>query len=170
MPRYQLVDLSTLDLHSATVLGESDGTVLADELRDMIAVCLELSIPEVYAARVAVATRRVTPKLPLYTRSAPPQTRLVETTADPRSLNKARRSRISAIANWMSHHVEHDDRYSTVWVFQGQANSAAGIAQGERADATAQQLASVEEWMLASVRQHCTGQGCALPSAARGDT
>lgn len=170
MPRYQLADLSTLDLHSATVLGESDGTVLADELREMIALCLELSIPEVYAARVAVATRRATPKLPLYTQSAPPRAGLVETTADPRSLNKARRSRISPIASWMSHHVEHDDRYSTIRVFQGQANSAAGIAQGERADATPHQLAVVEEWMLASVRQHCTAHGCALPGAAREDT
>lgn len=169
MPRYQLADMSTLDLHSATVLGEADGTVLADELRDMIALCLELSIPEVYAARVAVATRRVTPKLPLYTQTAPTKVGLVETPADPRSLNKARRSRISPIASWMSNHVDHDDRYSTIGVFQGQANSAAGIAQGQRPDATSEQLAMVEDWMLASVREHCNTHGCALPGAARGD-
>lgn len=169
MPRYQLADMSTLGLHSATVLGESDGTVLADELREMIALCLELSIPEVYAARVAVAARRATPKLPLYTQATPARVGLVEKPADPRSLNKARRSRISPIASWMSNHVEHDERYSTIGVFQGQANSAAGIAQGKRSDATPEQLATVEDWMLSSVRQHCTTHGCALPTAARGE-
>ena len=167
MPRYQLVDMSTLDLHSATVLGEFDGTVMADELREVIALCLELSIPEVYAPRVAVATRRATPKLPLYTQATPKAPGLTSTQADPRSLNKARRTRITAVANWMTNHLEHDSRYTTIGTFQYQANNAAGIRQGERGSASTQELAVVESWMLARVREHCDTHGCALPAAAR---
>ncbi|KQR08579.1 hypothetical protein ASF78_20270 [Cellulomonas sp. Leaf334] len=167
MPRYQLVDMSTLDLHSATVLGEFDGTVMADELREVIALCLELSIPEVYAPRVAVAARRATPKLPLYTQAVPKPPGLTTTQADPRSLNKARRSRITAVSNWMTNHLDHDSRYSTIGTFQYQANNAAGIRQGERGDAGSKELAEVEVWMLARVREHCNTHGCALPTAAR---
>jgi superfamily II DNA or RNA helicase len=71
MPRYQLADMSTLDLHSATVLGERGGTVMADELQAALDLCLELSIPEVYAPRVAVASQRLGSRLPLYTDVAP---------------------------------------------------------------------------------------------------
>lgn len=169
MPRYQLADMSTLDLRSATVLGESDGVVMADELQAAISLCLELSIPEVYAPRVVVAGRRMGPRLPLYTQAPVKPVGAVERPADPRSLNKARRSRITGIANWANHHLEHDERFNTIGVFQGQANSAAGINPGERDSATPEQLAAVEDWMLARVREHCDSNGCALPKLARGD-
>jgi hypothetical protein len=90
MPRYQLADMSTLDLHSATVLGETDGVVMADELQAALALCLELSIPEVFAPRVVVAGRRLGPRLPLYTQTVPKQSGRQERPADPRSLNKVR--------------------------------------------------------------------------------
>lgn len=169
LPRYQLADMSTLDLRSATVLGESDGVVLADELQAAISLCLELSIPEVYAPRVVVAGRRMGPKLPLYTQGPAKQAGIVERPADPRSLNKARRSRITGIANWANHHLEHDERFTTIGAFQGQANTAAGLNPGERDSATPEQLAAVEDWMLARVREHCQSYGCALPKLARGD-
>lgn len=61
MPRYVLTDADTLDLRSATVLGEDDGTVLIDDLNAALAVCLEVSIPEVYAPRVASPHARSAP-------------------------------------------------------------------------------------------------------------
>jgi len=170
MPRYQLTNMSTLDLQSATVLGETDGTVMVDELNAAIAICLEVSIPEIYAARVAVASRKIGPRLPLYTQTSPkPWGGLQMRPADPRTVNKARRARITSAANWMNHHVEHDSRYSGIGVFQGQANSAAGLKIGGRDLATPEQLSLVEEWMFIRIREHCVSQGCALPVAARRD-
>jgi superfamily II DNA or RNA helicase len=169
LPRYSLADMSTLDLHSATVLGESDGTVMADELEASLRLCLELDIPEVYAPRVAVASRRLGPRLPLYTQTARPGATVgvTERPADPRSVNKARRTRITSVASWMSRHVEHDERYTTIGVFQGQANSAAGLKPGERESAGSDALQVVEAWMLARVREHCSSHGCATPAVAR---
>jgi superfamily II DNA or RNA helicase len=172
LPRYQLTEMSTLDLHSATVLGEDDGTVLRNELDAAIAVCLDLAIPEVYAPRVAVAARKMGPRLPLYTRTASPaeSVGVQERPADPRAMNKVYRARITGLSGWMKHHVEHDPRYDTIGVFQGQANSAAGLAAvGGRTNATAAQLAEVEAWMLHRVREHCTTHGCTLPRPARED-
>lgn len=167
LPRYQLTDASTLDLHSATVLGEPHGTVMADDLQAAIAVCLELSIPEVYAPRVALASRKIDNKLPLYVDNT--QARVpVEEPADPRTVNKARRQRMTGLSNWMNHHVEHDKRFDTIGVFQGQANAAAGLDTiGGRKNATADQLQVVELWMLERIREHCNAEGCALPTTAR---
>ena len=172
LPRYQLTEMSTLDLHSATVLGEDDGTVLRNELDAAIAVCLDLAIPEVFAPRVAVAARKMGPRLPLYTRTASPveSVGVQERPAGPRAMNKVYRARITGLSGWMKHHVEHDPRYDTIGVFQGQANSAAGLAAvGGRTNATAAQLAEVEAWMLHRVREHCTTHGCTLPRPARED-
>lgn len=174
LPRYQLTEMSTLDLHSATVLGEDDGTVLLDELNAAIAVCLELAIPEVYAPRVAVAARKMGPRMPLYTQrdtAATASVGLQERPADPRAMNKVYRARITGLAGWMKHHVEHDDRFDTINVFQGQANSAAGlVAVGGRKNATRAELAEVEAWMLERVREHCHTNGCGLPLIARDNT
>jgi superfamily II DNA or RNA helicase len=159
MPRYQLTDIGTLDLHSATVLGEDDSTVMVDELNAALAVCLEVSIPEVYAPRVAIASRKMGNRLPLYTATHFPDmasTGVQEWPADPRALNKARRSRINPIASWMQHHVEHDARYDSVGTFQIKGNLAAGLPAARGRDmATPDQLAIVEDWMLARVREHC---------------
>jgi superfamily II DNA or RNA helicase len=168
IPRYELADMSSFDLRSATVLGEEDGTVPAAELQEALALCLDLSIPEVYAPRVAVAGRRLGPRLPLYTKQSPPAvTPLQARPADPRTLNIARRKRVSAIAQWMTHHVDHDPDCSSIAVFQGKANSAAGIPSGGRDQATPEQMAQCELWMIARVREHCAAHGCALPAAVR---
>jgi len=167
MPRYQLADMGNLDLHSATVLGERDGLVLADELQDAISLCLELSIPEVFAPRVAVAGRRMKMRAPLYTRVESAQPGPIERPADPRSLNKARRQRITAIAKWMAHHIEHDSRYDAIAHFQNYANTEANISPGERDKASPEQLATVEAWMLERTREHCDRHGCPLPAVAR---
>jgi superfamily II DNA or RNA helicase len=172
MPRYQLVDMGQLALHSATVLGEADGTVLASELQAALAICLEVGIPEPYAPRVVVASRKLGNSLPLYTEqpSLIAAGGLQQRPANPRTINKARRTRITAITNWMNHHVEHDPRFDTIGVFQGQANEAAGLPTMKGRDqATADQLEHVEEWMLSRVREHCSRQGCPLPKAARGE-
>lgn len=173
LPRYQLTEMSTLDLHSATVLGEDDGTVLRDELDAAIAVCLDLAIPEVFAPRVAVAARKMGSRLPLYTRReevTTAATGLQERPADPRAMNKVYRARIASLSGWMKHHTDHDARYETIGVFQGQANAAAGLATVRgRDNASAAQLAEVEDWMLARVREHCSTHGCTLPRPARED-
>ncbi|MGL5827115.1 MAG: DEAD/DEAH box helicase, partial [Nocardioides sp.] len=170
MPRYQLTSMSALDLHSATVLGETDGTVLADELQTAISICLEVDIPQVYAPRVAVASRKMGRNLPLYTQAPAAGRGREERPADPRSLNKARRARVTSLASWMQHHASHDGRYETIGVFQGQANTNAGLrAVGGRDRATPEQLALVEAWMLARIREHCDQHGCTLPRAAQGD-
>jgi|GEM_PF-7045760 len=171
MKRYELVDASTLDLHSATVLGEDDGLVLSEDLQHALDVCLELDIPGVYAPRVAVASRRMVSQSPLYTRrTAKPATGLQEAPAGPRDINNARRARVKKIVNWMTHHIDHDGMYSTVGVFQGKANDAAGIRAGGRDQASAEQLGIVEEWMLKAVRSHCQRTNCTVPEWAKEDT
>lgn len=172
MPRYELADASLIDLRSATVLGVNDGTVMADELDATRALCKELTIPEVFALRVAVASRQLTPRLPLYTEGSHVKaaTVLLERPADPRSVNLARRQRISAVGRWMSRHVEHDSRYATIGAFSGMANRAAGIpARGGWPDATPAQLETVETWMLDRIREHCLTNDCTPPTAARDD-
>lgn len=171
MPRYELADAANIDLRSATVLGVEDGQVMADELNAAIALCRQVTIPEVYAPRVAVAGRAMPSHLPLYTERSRPQpvSVVVEKPADPRSLNLARRQRVTAIGRWMSKHVEHDARYTNIGTFYGMANSEAGLpAKGAWPDATAQQLEIVEHWMLTRVREHCAvHEECTLPAAAR---
>ena len=180
LSRYELADLSSIDLRSATVLGEEDGTVPADELNEGAAMCRELSIPEVYAARVVVAGRRLRARLPVYVRrddeataeaTIRAATALVEKPIDPRGLNLVRRNRIDQVAKWMFRHVEHDSRWTSVGQFQYQANNAAGLpAKGGRENATPEQLAKVEAWMLERVREHCNAHAdCALPTVARDD-
>jgi hypothetical protein len=70
----------------------------------------------------------------------------------------------------MSYHVEHDDRYLSINIFQGQANSAGGIQPPHGRDsATPEQLTLCEEWMLARVREHCAAHGCTAPAIGRND-
>jgi hypothetical protein len=83
-------------------------------------------------------------------------------------MNKVYRSRITNLANWMMRHIDHDTRYDTINLFQGQANTAAGLAAvGGRDNATAPQLTQVEQWMLERVREHCDRHRCPLPKIAR---
>lgn len=68
----------------------------------------------------------------------------------------------------MSYHIEHDDRFATIAIFQGEANAAGGIRPPHGRDSgTAEQLAQCEEWMSARIREHCSGHGCAAPSIGR---
>jgi hypothetical protein len=171
MPRYELADASNIDLRSATVLGVDDGQVLADELEAARELCRLVTIPEVYAPRVAVAGRAMPTRLPLYTERSRPQavTAVLEKPVDPRSLNLARRQRVTAIGRWMSQHVGHDSRFETIGVFYGMANGEAGLpAKGAWPNATPAQLEIVEQWMLTRIREHCaTYADCTLPWAAR---
>ena len=68
----------------------------------------------------------------------------------------------------MIHHVEHDSRFDGIGMFQGGANEAAGLPVTKGRDlATPDQLAHVEDWMLARIKEHCDTHGCVLPKAAR---
>jgi hypothetical protein len=168
MPRYQLADLSKLDLYSATVLEEPEGQVMAAELEAALAICGELSIPEPYAARLVVATRKLRPTLPVYTELPRTPSGQQRRRADPRTINLARRTRIATLSRWMSQHCTHDPSFDDVGAFQRQANLAAGLPpSGGRDHATAEQLAAVEEWMLGQVRWHSVAHGCQLPLTVR---
>jgi hypothetical protein len=92
----------------------------------------------------------------------------MERPADPRAMNKTYRSRITTLSHWMMRHIDHDTRYDTINLFQGQANTAAGLAAvGGRDNATTTQLTQVEQWMLDRIREHCDRHGCPPPRAAR---
>jgi superfamily II DNA or RNA helicase len=152
MRRFELLDLEDPQLRSATVLIQDDGQVLRDELDYYTAQCEQLDIPEVFAPRIAVISRRGRPAFRAYTPPVP-----TATPADPRSINRAHRAVLQEAAKWMAgYHVSHDARYATVGAFQAQANLAAGLpAAGGRDQATSEQLAVVAEWMIARVLEHC---------------
>nr|WP_281283132.1 DEAD/DEAH box helicase family protein [Kutzneria buriramensis] len=95
LPRYQLLDLSDRRLRSATVLTQPDGEVLADELACYVCQCREVGIPETYAPRVAVVSRRHQAAAVTLLRPA-----------DPRGL--ASRARIAALTDWMGGHLGRD--------------------------------------------------------------
>jgi superfamily II DNA or RNA helicase len=168
LPRYELLDLSDPRLRSATVLTQVDGKVLADELARYIAQCKEVGIPETYAPRVAVVSRRYRPPLRVYatdeqstdadapaSMSSATAGMATATQADPRSLNLAHRARLQKAAGWMVDHIDHDVRYANVGVFQAKANEAANIPSGGRDQATGAQLQAAAEWMMARIVEHC---------------
>lgn len=167
LPRWKLIDLEDPRLRSATVLTQDDGEVLADELAHYIAQCAGIGIPETYAPRVAVVSRRGRPVVRTYAQEAPQ-----ERPADPRSINLAHRAVLQKAAKWMAgYHVAHDDRYASVEVFQALANDAASprIPRGGRDQASSQQLAAVAAWMIARVREHCQAHQEPLPLWAGGN-
>jgi superfamily II DNA or RNA helicase len=177
LPRYELLDLSDPRLRSATVLTQEDGNVLADELARYIVQCKEVGIPETYAPRVAVVSRRYRPPLRVYTaneQSSEPgasattsssTVKMATTTpADPRSLNLAHRARLAKAAGWMIDHIDHDLRYASVGVFQAQANEAANVPRGGRDQASGAQLQAAAEWMMARIIEHCEAHNETVPS------
>lgn len=153
LPRYDLVEMSEAMLRTATVLGEPDGEVDADELDRVLELCVQMGIPEPYAPRVAVVARRAQAAAPIYTRTDTIPVSVEPT--DPRTLNKALRERIKVAAQWMAVHQAHDSTYPNVQIFQGKANDAAGIPAGGRDKATPEQLRKCGAWMVAQVKAHC---------------
>lgn len=179
LPRYELLDLSDPRLRRATVLTQTDGDVSAIELARTITQCQEVGIPETYAPRVAVISRRYTPPLRVYStdeQGTAPESLVGTTTvvlaepvvttapADPRSLNRAHRSRITRAAGWMHEHLDHDSRYSHVGEFQSLANRAADIPRGGRDQASTDQLNAVADWMMARITEHCQAHNEPMPS------
>jgi superfamily II DNA or RNA helicase len=171
LPRYELLELSDPRLDSATVLGHEDGEVPAAELDLYLTECRGIGIPETYAPRVAVVSRRRRPPLRTYTTPEPEASTVVTVEADPRTLNLAHRAQLEKAAAWMSFHVRHDDRWATVGAFQAQANDAASprIPNGGRDHATTEQLAACAEWMRARVVEHCQAHKEWVPSWANGE-
>ncbi len=188
LPRYELLDLSDPRLRSATVLTQDDGHVPATELAQVITHCKSVGIPETYAPRVAVVSRRYRPPVRVYATDSetdrqdtpegaqhPPAEgdragQTVTIKADPRSLNHAHRARLAKAAGWMSEHIDHDTRYPHVASFQAKANQAAGIRAGGRDHATVQQMIQMANWMMARITEHCRRHGEPVPSwAEEGD-
>jgi superfamily II DNA or RNA helicase len=173
MRRYQLLDLSDPRLDSATVLGHDDGHVPADELNWAIGACRQLTVPEVYAPRFAVGSRR-RPVFRKYVRAegpdAQPAPTMTVTETDPRSVNRAFRARMSSAAGWMRHHIGHDTRFEDITHFQAKANGAARpkIRRGGRDMATSEQLRMAAEWMGAEIARHCDEHGCRRPGWLNG--
>lgn len=184
LPRYQLLDLSNPLLRSANVLVQEDGEVLADELAKYVTQCREVGIPETYAPRVAVVSRRGRPPIRIYSTgddNGPGATAADDhvgkatgnatatIAADPRSLNKAYRRRLSAAVGWMQQHIDHDNRYDYIGIFQNHVNRAAGIPRGERDAASTDQLRSASDWVIARIAEHCQTHGEPMPSWAEED-
>lgn len=156
LPRFELLHLSGPDFRLATVLGESDGDVLAAEYDEWKRALSPLGVPETYVPRVATAARRVRRFPKLYEVAAPPAPEAVKSASvNPRDLNTAHRDRLRRLSGWMQRHVDHDSRYETIGVFQGQANDAAGIPPRGRDSAPADQLATAAAWMTARIFEHC---------------
>lgn len=180
LPRYELLDLSDPRLRQATVLTQADGDVPAAELALTIAACSQVGIPETYAPRVAVVSRRYRPPLRVYspedettaagtaaaggTSIAVSEPVVSAAQADPRSLNRAHRARVTRAASWMHEHLDHDQRYDHIGSFQNLANQAAGIPRGGRDHATTAQLTAVADWMIVRIIEHCQTHDEPVPS------
>lgn len=152
LPRFTLRDLSAPDFRNATVLGEEDGDVPRAEYEDWQQQLKGLNVPVTYTPRIAVAARRVQRFPRIYEQSEPTP---VQVTIDPRAANVAQRGRLTKLSGWMQHHLEHDADFANVGMFQGHANDAAGIPQGGRDQASADQLATAAAWMTARIYEHC---------------
>lgn len=165
MPRYQVVDLTGPVLRGATVVGAPDGEVLADELEEWNAQLAAVGVPLTYTPNIVVASRQI-PQFPrIYSEpSSAPEEPALRRDADPRTLNKMHRQRITSLAGWMAKHLEHDDRWHNMGWFQNEANDYAGIPTGGRDRATDIQLAATEAWMTEKIIQHCDAQGCPPPA------
>lgn len=167
MPRYQVVDLTGPVLRGATVVGAPNGEVLADELTEWNAQLAAVGVPLTYTPNIVVASRQI-PQFPrIYSEPESPPVPAGATPrpeADPRTLNKMHRQRITSLANWMARHLEHDDRWQNMGWFQNEANDHAGIPTGGRPQATETQLAAAGAWMADKIIQHCDAQGCAPPA------
>jgi superfamily II DNA or RNA helicase len=162
--RFEVLDLDDPRLERATVLGHEDGDVPAPELRYFIEQCAGIGIPETYAPRVAVVTRRGRPATRTYATEKPVPT--VVTEVNPRDIVQSYRAILRQAAGWMEKHIGHDSRYTTVGVFQGRANDAGGIPSGGRDQASMRQLATVADWMTARIREHCRDYGEKVPAFA----
>jgi len=66
LPRYELFGLSDPALRRASVLNQDDGDVEADELALVTDQCRDVGIPDTFAPRVAVVSRRHRPKVQVY--------------------------------------------------------------------------------------------------------
>jgi len=163
LPRYQVVDLTGPVLQGATVVGAPDGEVLADEMADWNVQLSAVGVPLTYTPNIVVASRQV-PKFPRIYESPSAQAQTGRSSADPRTLNKKHRQRITALASWMAHHIDHDSRWGNMGWFQNEANEAAGIPRGGRDQATDTQLAAAEAWMVGNILGHCEIQGCNPPA------
>lgn len=169
LPRYQVIDLTSPTLQSATVLGAADGEVLAPELIDWEKELSRVHVPAVYAAGVAVAARRVAQFPSRIYSVAPEVAEPGRTVADPRTMNNLRRDRAKTLAGWMNGHLDHDQRWTNIAHFQGAANEAAGIPAGGRNMASDEQLAACEAWMAARILEHCDDSGCNPPRMMRAE-
>jgi superfamily II DNA or RNA helicase len=172
LPRYTLIGLDDPWLRSAVVLGHADGETDGKELNDQwIPVCADLGIPETYAPKVAVASRRVRPKVQVYAQpelTAEEVTPAVRTPANPRDVNLAYRAQITQAAAWMTRHIDHDDSYDTIGAFQTAVNKATGIpfdgkGKGMRDAATGPQLKAAAEWARSEIARHCETRECRAP-------
>jgi hypothetical protein len=184
LPRYELLRMSDPRLRSATVLTQDDGHVPAGELAQVIRQCKDVGIPETYAPRVAVVSRRYRPPLRVYAQDAESPVGegniagrdreaagplVTVQGADPRSLNLAHRARVKKAAGWMAEHIGHDTRYPHIASFQAKANEAVGVAPGGRDHATAGQMIEMADWMMARITEHCRRHSEPVPSWAEGD-
>jgi hypothetical protein len=162
------------------VLGHEDGETDGKQLQDQwIPVCADLGIPETYAPRVAVASRRVQVPVRVY---APPDDQPAEPSpgngvqrspANPRDVNKGHRETLKKAADWMSQHIGHDSDYENVGAFQHAINRAANIpydenGKGMRGSATPVQLETAVAFAQAETTRHCEAKGCPLPHWMRG--
>lgn len=164
--RYELIDLSSPEFRSASVLGHDDGEVLGSELSAAVDELMALGIPAPYHPRAVVFGRRYRPPTPRYADPEPSGGVTVEE-AHPRDLNRAHRAQIDQAARWMAGHVGHDARYDTAGQFQYMANEVAFIRKGGRDQASPKQLRTCARWMCARIVEHCEQHGEAIPSWAR---
>jgi len=153
-PRYEVLDLSGPVLRGAKVLAADDGDVDAAELTLWEAPLRAIGVPTVYAPGVIVASRQV-PQFPrIYSREEEPDGPVTRH-ASAREMNRGHRQRLTQMARWMAVHVDHDDRWINVQVFQADANFAADIPKGARDMASDEELARAEAWMTARIFEHC---------------
>lgn len=155
MPRYELIDANNPLLHSTNVLSQEDGELLAHEFDHYLEECQTVGIPQIYAPRVGVVGRRNHPLPRVYDVEQQPEPALRVTTANPREMNLGHRARITKVVGWMQKHLDHDNRWPSIGMFQWQANEAANIGPGGRPDANNEQLSDCCEWMIERVQEHC---------------
>lgn len=155
LPRFDLNSVTPPTLEDVVVVGETDGVVGRDEVDAMVGILGSLGVPDVYAARMVVGSRRFSAKQVLHSR---PSGRTDSQSAHPRDINRAWRGQITQRSNWW-----HRNGSTDIREFQSDANRAAGVEPGGRDQASPQQLSRIVEYMNREIRGLCLSRGIDPP-------
>jgi superfamily II DNA or RNA helicase len=164
--RFELLDLSGIEVMGSNVLGEEDNFVSLEEETETGDLLTQLGVPRVYASPVVVAARKLRDRVRTYSQPEPGP--VTTETANPRVVSDVLRQRIDEAVKWWHPHIHrHPDRWTTIAQIQTAVNKAGGIGHGGRGKATHDQLRRSYSFICRQIIDHCERWDEPKPDFAR---